>query len=187
MTAAKPRAKAGTSKAAAKDRRQAFVAAYLSNGRNATQAAITAGYSPKTATVKASQLLRDVNIAQQVAVVSERAAAIAGLTVERTLQEIARVAYQDPRKLFDEKGNLKSIPDLDDDAAASVASLEVTEEFEGIGKDRESVGFTKKIKLWDKNTALVTAARHLGLFEKDNAQRSESLALQVVLVQPPAH
>lgn len=181
---AKRAEKAGSGQSAAAHRRKLFLDAYIANGRNATQAAITAGYSQKTARAQGCQLLTHPDIVKSLEAATARIEAISGLTVERTLQEIARVAYQDPRKLFDDKGNLKNIPDLDDDAAAAVASLEVTEEFEGSGKDRERIGFTKKLKLWDKNTALVTAARHLGLFEKDNAQKSESLALQIVLVQP---
>jgi hypothetical protein len=44
---------------------------------------------------------------------------------------------------------------------------------------------TKKVKLWDKPRALEMAAKHLGLFERDNAQHAPSLALQVVLIGPP--
>lgn len=176
--------KAGTSKASAAHRRKLFVDAYLANGRNATQAAITAGYSPKTAVEQGSRLLRDVNVAAAVQMVTERVEQSSGLTAERVLREISRLAFHDARKFYDDKGNLKPIHELDDDTAAGLAGFEVTEEFEGKGADRESVGFTKKVKFWDKNTALVTAARHLGLFEKDNSQRGESLALQVVLVQP---
>lgn len=184
MSKAKTRVKAGTSKPAKDHRRQLFVHAYLANGRNATQAAITAGYSQKTATVQGSQLLTDPKIAAQVMVASEKAQAVSGLTVERTLQEVARVAYQDARRFYDEHGNLKAIRDLDDDTAACLAGVEVTEEFDGAGSDRKSVGYTKKLKFWDKNAALEKAMRHLGLYEKDNRQRGADLALQVVLMGP---
>ncbi len=40
-------------------RRQAFVREYISDPRNATQAAIRAGYAPKNASVTAHRLLRD--------------------------------------------------------------------------------------------------------------------------------
>lgn len=182
---AKRNTKAGSGQAGAAHRRKLFLDAYLANGRNATQAAITAGFSPKTARAQGCKLLTHTDIVKTLAEATARIEAISGLSVERTLQEIARVAYQDPRRLYDEHGNLKPVHELDDDMAASIASVEVVEEFEGHGSDRTHVGYTKKIKLWDKNSALVTAARHLGLFEKDNAQRGESLALQVVLVAPP--
>ena len=38
-------------------------------------------------------------------------------------------------------------------------------------------------KWGDKVACLNLAARHLGLFERDNAQRAENLAIQVVLVK----
>ena len=44
---------------------------------------------------------------------------------------------------------------------------------------------TKKAKLWDKPRALEMAAKHPGFFERDNAQHAPSLALQVVLIEPP--
>lgn len=179
----KTRVKAGTSNAAAANRRKAFVTAYLGNGRNATQAAITAGYSVKSAAAQASRLLKDVKISAQVTAVTEKAQAIAGLTLERTLQEVARVAYFDPRRLYRD-GQLIPLHELDDDTAAAVASLEVLEEFSGRGEERELDGYTKKLKFWDKNAALDKAMRHLGAYEKDNAQRGPDLALQIVLMGP---
>lgn len=44
------------------NRQKAFVEAYLANGFNATQAAITAGYSAKTAYSQGSRLLRNVEV-----------------------------------------------------------------------------------------------------------------------------
>ena len=67
------------------------------------------------------------------------------------------------RKLFDEQGALKPIGEWSDDVAAAVASLEVLEEWEGSGESRRLVGHTKKLKLWDKNSALKTLAQHLGM------------------------
>lgn len=43
-----------------------FVAQYLANGLNATQAAIAAGYSEKTAESQASRLLRNVKVAEAI-------------------------------------------------------------------------------------------------------------------------
>ena len=68
---------------------------------------------------------------------------------------------------------------------ATISSLEVLEEWEGTGEDRRLVGHTKKLKFWDKNTALVNAMKHLGLFEKHNQQQPETLNLKVTLVRAP--
>jgi hypothetical protein len=45
------------------------------------------------------------------------------------------------------------------------------------------IDHTTKIELWDKNRALEMPLKRLGICERDNAQRSESLALQMVLVK----
>lgn len=49
-------------------KQQAFVAAYLSNGFNATRAAVEAGYAPGSAHVEGSRLLRNAKV--QTAIVS---------------------------------------------------------------------------------------------------------------------
>ena len=166
----KQRVKAGTSKAAAAHRHKMFVEAYIQNGGNATEAAQVARYSAKTAYSAGCRLLKDVEIA---AAIEKRQAELANryeLTTDRVLKECARIAYADPRKLFDAKGRVIPIKDLDDDTAATIASVEHIEEFKGRGADRELTGYTKKIKVWDKNAALEKAMKHLGLFEKDNKQ-----------------
>ena len=99
MTIAKKpakRVKAGTNRSAAADRRVKFAQAYIVNGGNATHAAITAGFSPKTATSMGSQLLTDLNVTRMIAELAAPAAEKAALSVERTLEEIARGAYSDP-------------------------------------------------------------------------------------------
>jgi len=174
--ATKRRVKAGTSKAAAVQRRIKFIAAYISNGNNATRAAIAAGYSPKSAERQGLRLTRDVRIRRFLAEAAEKSAKIAGLTIERTLQEVARLAYSDPRRLYDARGNLIPVHQLDDDAAATVASVEVDE----IKVEGGVVSHTKKVKVWDKNAALEKAMKHHGLYEEDNSQRGESITLKVV-------
>ena len=107
------------------------------------------------------------------------------LSSERVLKELERLCFSDGRKLLNPDGSLKEPQEWDDDTAAAVASMKVTEDFEGQGKSRERVGTTKDVKFWDKGSALNMAAKHLGLFERDNAQRAPNLALQIVAVGPP--
>src|SRR5258708_36060400 len=167
------RVKAGTSKAAAAVRRKAFAQAYIANGRNGTEAAITAGFSPKGAHVAAIRLLRDVTVSAQIDELTDKYSAAAGLTVERTLREVARLSYFDARELYREDGRLKAIHELDADTRAAIASIEMDE-----------TGRPTKIKLWDKNAALEKACKHLGLFDKDNSQQRERLVLSVEMAKP---
>jgi phage terminase small subunit len=97
------------------------------------------------------------------------------VSVERTLQEYARLGYYDPRKFFNEDGSPKPIQDLDDDTAAVLAGFEVMEVWEGHGENREFVGYLKKIKLPDKRAALDSIARHLGMFVEKSEVEIKSL------------
>lgn len=172
---AKKRVKAGTSKMSAADRRKAFVESFLSNGGNATEAALKAGFSPNSADRQGARLLKDVRISSELAQRRTEIAQKLELTTERVLLEVARLALFDPRRLFDNTGQPIPIQDLDDDTAAALAGLDIHEEYSGHGKDRVFVGYTKKYKIADKNSALEKAAKFLGLFEKDNKQKTDPL------------
>jgi phage terminase small subunit len=151
----------------------AFAAEYLKDF-NATQAAIRAGYSPNSAKQMGSRLLTRADVKAVLApkreeAVAERAEAVNRmvLSAERTKLEIARIAYFDPRKLFDPTGQPLSITELDDDTAAVVAGLDVLEERDAEGN---VTGHVKKWKIADKNAALEKASKIAGLYEIDNRQ-----------------
>lgn len=144
----------------AKQRR--FVDEYLID-LNATQAAIRAGYSPKRADAIGYENLRKPDIADAVSAAMKEREERTHITQDRVLQELARIAFFDIRKLYNDDGRMKLPHELDDDAAAVLSGLDVTEEFQGRGEDREQVGYTKKAKVFDKGTALTLAMRHLGM------------------------
>lgn len=161
---AQSRVKAGTSRESADDRRAKFIEAYFTNGGNATDAAIQAGYSPKSAAVTASQLLKEPKVSAEVEKRRTEIVAKLELSTERTIKEVSRLAFCDPRRLVDEKGKLKQLHELDDDIAAAIASVEVDKDG-GI-----------KYKFWDKNSAIEKAAKVQGLYQKDNEQKVEGIA-----------
>ena len=170
--------KAGNTQEDAANRRKLFIEAYLTNGGNASQAAIAAGYSPHTAGVTGSRLLKHAEVLAQL---QQRRLALLSkleLTTESVLKSLAQAVHFDPRKLYDASGELKPIHDLDEDTAMALSGFEVTEE-----KDRgQVVGFTKKVKWLDKNVAREQAMKHLGLYEQDNKQRNplENLPRDVI-------
>lgn len=92
---------------------------------NATQAAIRAGYSEKTAGSQGFDLLKKPEIAERIGELTKRTLQQADITAERVMLELARLAFHDGRRLFDENGKPKPIQDLDDDTAACVSSVSV--------------------------------------------------------------
>ncbi len=146
------------------ERHQRFIDEYLVD-LNATQAAIRAGYSAKTAYSQGHELLKHPEVSKAIKAAKKARADRLAITQDRVLQELARIAYFDPRKLFDADGKPIPINELDDDTAAALVGLDVMEEFDGHGEDRVFVGYTKKYKVADKNTALANAMRHLGMLK----------------------
>lgn len=149
-----------------------FVAEYCID-LNATAAYIRAGYESRghVAESAASRLLSNVEI--QAAIV-EKQKSLAGrcdVTAEKVVREVAALAFSDIRQLFNVDGTLKKIHELDDATAASISSIEVDELTAG----ETVIGLTKKIKLWDKNSAQERLCKHLGLFREDNSQKPISL------------
>ena len=136
-----------------------FVKEYLVD-LNATQAAIRAGFSAKTAQEQSSRMLSNVIIQAAIQEEMNKRAEKVGITAERVLNEIAKMAFLDPRKLFDADGKPLHITALDDDTAASIAGLDV------VTTGNQDVGYADvlKIKLADKAKNLELLGRHLKLF-----------------------
>jgi phage terminase small subunit len=151
-------------------KQQRFVDEYLID-LNATQAAIRAGYSAKTAGSQAFDLLKKPEIQGAISARQQERQKRTEVTQDRVLQEVARLAFLDIRKVLTDGGNLKPISELDDDTAAAIAGLEIMEEHQGSGADRVFIGYTKKLKLSDKKGALELLMRHLGML-KDRTEIS---------------
>ena len=151
----------------AKQRR--FVDEYLID-LNATQAAIRAGYSAKTANEQGARLLANVSVQ---ALLTERMKARekrTEITQDKVLAELAKIGFADIRRALnwgaevivvdDETGEtavsngvaLVSSEKIDNDTAAAIS--EISQTAQGI-----------KIKLHDKRAALVDIGRHLGMFK----------------------
>ena len=137
-----------------------FVAEYLVD-LNATQAAIRAGYSEKTAGAQGFENLTKPEIASAVAAGQSHQLQTAEISAARVLEELRRLAFCDPRAFWDEAGNLKAISKLTAEQASALAG------FEAVIKNAEAgdgvTDTVHKIKLWDKTRALEMLAKHFAL------------------------
>lgn len=156
----------------------AFVREYLID-LNATQAAIRAGYSAKTAASIGDENLRKPAIAAAVAQALDARAQRTEITADRVLRELAKIGFSDVRKLFSADGQLIPLADLDDDTAASISSVEIVarRSVEAVEGEEEqphggalkrskatAVEAVHKVKTYDKINALTQIGRHLGMF-----------------------
>ncbi|GHC72712.1 hypothetical protein GCM10007320_08770 [Pseudorhodoferax aquiterrae] len=174
---------------------QRFVDEYLID-LNATQAYLRAnpGVSLSTASAEGCRLTGNPKVAALIAQRKHERAERVGVDAHRVLKEVARLALFDPRKLFDADGVPLPIHQLDDDTAAALAGLDVQEVRLGTGEGAERA-VVKKYKLADKGANLDRLMKHLGLFERDNAQKVDPIAQllagmgrsSVPVVKEPGH
>jgi phage terminase small subunit len=157
-------------------REAAFVEAYLSNNMRGDLAAIVAGYAPAHAKRQAVAMLARPAVQKLIRDRQDELSKAHRLTTDSVMAELSKIVHADPRKLFDDSGTLLPIRQWPDDMAGAVASIEVDELFDGKGKGRKFIGYTKKVKFWDKNSGIEKAMKHLGLFAEDNKQRMGALS-----------
>lgn len=143
-------------------KQQAFVREYLVD-LNATKAAIRAGYSGRNADKIGSQLLGKTRIQAEIQAAMDKRVERTEIDQDRVLGEIAKLAFADIRKVFDQAGNLLPVHMLPDEIAASISSIEVVTS-RIPGSDPVEVEHTAKIKFWDKRGSLELLGKHLKLF-----------------------
>lgn len=137
-----------------------FIAEYLID-LNATQAAIRAGYSKKTASRAASDLLSNPTISARVATLKSAQLETADLSATRVLEELRRLALVDIRGFYDVNGNLKPMHKLTAEQGAALAGVETMKRNVEAGDG--VMDTVHKIKLWDKTRALEMLAKHFAL------------------------
>ncbi len=126
---------------------------------NASKSAIRAGYSPNRSGSTAHNLLKKTEIQKRICKLQEERSERTEVTQDRVLLEIARLAFNDPRKAFDLNGSLLPVQEWPDEVAAAISSIKITE----LQSDDEGRELLKEIKFWDKGRQIELAAKHLGM------------------------
>lgn len=138
-------------------KQQRFVEEYLVD-LCATQAAIRAGYSSKTAGKIAYQLLAKPHIQAAIAAAKAARSERTEITQDMVLRELARIAFGDLRDVMTwgpDGVTFKASNELTDDQAAMVAEISET---------TTQNGGSLKLKAHDKVRAMELLGKHLGTF-----------------------
>lgn len=131
---------------------------------NGTQAAIRAGYSERSATEQAYDLLRKPQVA---ALIEQRKAELMAarkMTLEKWVDFVTHMALYDPRKFFDAHGNCKDVPSLSRRTSLALGGFEVEEVFTKVGDKAEHTGYVKKYKLLDRTPYVQMLGKYLNAF-----------------------
>ncbi|MEF8755952.1 MAG: terminase small subunit [Accumulibacter sp.] len=117
-------------------------------------------WAPETVHEAASRMAASYKVKARTAALRAAAAKASTLEAARVLDEIAKLAHSDVSGIMHPDGRVKLPHELDAATRAAVASFEI------------DANGRIKYRFWDKNAALEKAARHLGLYEKDNEQQA---------------
>jgi len=144
-----------------------FVQEYLID-LNATQAAIRAGYSERTAQEQGSRLLSNVMVSRAIAEGQAKYAKRAEMDADEWRARVARLARFDVRKLFDSETNkLVPVTELADDVAPCVSGVKVLREkttrVRGQDTETDIEETLVEVKTADVLRALEMTGKHLGL------------------------
>lgn len=169
------------------EKQQRFVDEYLID-LNATQAAIRAGYSPKTAEQIGYKLVQKssvfIEIQKQMAERSRRT----GINQDRVIQELAKVAFVRATDVIEpEDASVKEYASEDDLACIQSVKVKTVNSDKGTTVERE-------VKLNDKMKALELLGKHLGMFtdklqvdnpaEEEKAQKLDNIASILSQMKP---
>lgn len=154
-------------------KQELFVKEYLVD-LNATQAAIRAGYSAKTARKIGQENLTKPDIAERVKQALDARKEKVDITAERVLKELAEIAFARADDFFEpffvknEKTgeNVPCGTKIRDDVLNS-PNLAAIQSF-------EPGAYGTKVKMNDKQRALEMLSRHLGLFNADTSHKPET-------------
>jgi len=133
-------------------RQQRFVDEYLID-LNGTQAAIRAGYSPRTANQQASRLLTKQSIQEAIAVAKAERSRRTKLMQDKVIRQLEKIAFADIKDVVTWDGELFSVRPSEEIDGTILAEIR-----EKPGRN----GVARTVKLNDRMKALLKLYDHLG-------------------------
>lgn len=157
-------------------KQQRFVAEYLID-LNATQAAVRAGYSAKTASSIGEQNLRKLEIASAIAEAQEKRSERTAIDADWVLKRLAEEAVADLADIIDPDGGLKPIEQWPLIwRQGLVAGIDVQEDVQ----DGVKTGQTVKVKLSDRIKRIELIGKHVNVQAfREQVHQTGSISLNV--------
>ncbi|WP_287003394.1 terminase small subunit [Sphingobium sp.] len=157
------------------DKQLRFAQEYLID-LNATQAAIRAGYSAKTASSQGERLLRNVEVQRAVAEAKAARSEKTGIDAAWVLSRLAAEAFADLADLYDEDGRVKPVKDWPLVwRQGLVAGIEV----ETIG---EGAGHVTKVKISERIKRVELIGKHVDV--QAFKEKLEVAAAMTLVIDP---
>lgn len=155
------------------DKQKRFCEEYLID-LNATQAAIRAGYSAKTAYSMGQRMLKKVEVQEYIFNLQKKRSERTEITADKVIEELAAIAFSDRTKIASVNAN-----GTVDIAATDTLPDEIRKTISCIKEGK----FGVEVSSYDKIKALELLGRHLGMFterKEDEASKEQEISFNIV-------
>ncbi|EIC8466683.1 terminase small subunit [Salmonella enterica] len=142
---------------------EAYAQEYTKCPENQTQAAINAGFSPNTAAVKASVMMRDERIQKRIAELMEERNKRLRVSADYVLLRLVEIDQMDVIDILNDDMSIKPVSEWPKVWRQYLTGFELADMFEGRGDEKELVGILKKIKWPDKVKNLELIGKHVNV------------------------
>lgn len=141
---------------------EAYCQSYIKSPENQSQAAIDAGFSPNTAAVKASVMMRDERIQKRIAELMEERNKRMRVSADYVLMRLVEIDQMDVIDILDDEGGLKPISQWPKVWRTSLSAMDINR-IRMAGKDDEDdiESTLQKIKWPDKVKNLELIGKHV--------------------------
>ncbi|EFQ9405528.1 terminase small subunit [Salmonella enterica] len=140
---------------------EAYAQEYTKCPENQTQAAINAGFSPNTAAVKASVMMRDERIQKRIAELMEERNKRLRVSADYVLLRLVEIDQMDVIDILNDDMSIKPVSEWPKVWRQYLTGFELADMFEGRGDEKELVGILKKIKWPDKVKNIELIGKHV--------------------------
>ncbi|HBR3279589.1 TPA: terminase small subunit [Klebsiella pneumoniae] len=141
---------------------EAYAQEYVKCPENQTQAAINAGFSPKSAHVKASTMMRDERIQKRITELMEERNKRLRVSADYVLLRLVEIDQMDVIDILDDEGGLKPISQWPKVWRTSISAVDINRIRMAMKDDEEDIESTlQKIKWPDKVKNLELIGKHV--------------------------
>ncbi|MEA3783991.1 MULTISPECIES: terminase small subunit [Enterobacter] len=139
---------------------EAYCQSYIKTPENQSQAAIDAGYSPNTAAVKASVMMRDERIQKRIAELMEERNKRNRVSADYVLMRLVEIDQMDVLDILNDDGSLKPIRDWPKIWRTTLSGFDLSSTIMNMKEDSIET-ILKKIKWPDKVKNLELIGKHV--------------------------
>lgn len=100
--------------------------------------------------------------------------------IEALIREVKELATFDIRDAYDEVGSLLPVEQMPTHISHAIAAIDTTEIYEGSRENRYLVGYTKRVKFYDKLKAIELLGKQLAMFVS-RIDIKESITLEEII------